>query len=98
MVVAANPDPITFYSSLGFKPIDLISGVLGDRPEPVAMFLPIGQVAAAVNKAKRRIFRASTSPNDGSLFGVRPPDTSRITPPPPPRSGGECGEYFSNCE
>ena len=54
MVVDANPDPITFYSSLGFKPIDLISGALGDRPEPVAMFLPVGQIAAAVKQAKGR--------------------------------------------
>ena len=33
----------------GLFPIDLVSGALGDRPEPVAMFLPIGQVAAAVS-------------------------------------------------
>lgn len=54
MVVDAKPDAITFYSSLGFKPIDLISGALGDRPEPVAMFLPVGQIAAAVKQAKGR--------------------------------------------
>lgn len=47
MVVDAKPDAITFYASLGFFPIDLISGALGDRPEPVAMLLPIGEVAAA---------------------------------------------------
>jgi len=55
MVVDAKPDAITFYSSLGFKPIELISGALGDRPEPIAMFLPIGQVAAAVKEAKGRV-------------------------------------------
>ncbi len=49
VVVDAKPDAVTFYSSLGFKPIELISGDLGDRPEPVAMFLPIGQIAAAAN-------------------------------------------------
>jgi GNAT superfamily N-acetyltransferase len=54
MVVDAKPDAITFYSSLGFFPIDLISGALGDRPEPVAMFLPIGQVAAAIKDAMSR--------------------------------------------
>ena len=48
VVVDAKPIAVTFYSSLGFQPIDLISGGLGDRPEPVAMFLPIGQIAAAV--------------------------------------------------
>lgn len=47
VVVDAKPEAVTFYSSLGFAPIDLISGALGDRPEPVAMFLPIGQIAAA---------------------------------------------------
>jgi hypothetical protein len=50
--VDAKPDAIAFYSSLGFKPIDLVSGALGDRPEPVAIFLPIGQIAAAVKEAR----------------------------------------------
>ena len=52
VVVDAKLDAVTFYSSLGFKPIDLISGALGDRPEPIAMFLPIGQIAVAA-KDKR---------------------------------------------
>lgn len=51
VVVDAKPDAVTFHSSMGFKPIDLISGALGDRPEPVAMFLPIGEIAAAVKEA-----------------------------------------------
>ena len=51
IVVDAKSDAVTFYSSLGFTPIDLISGALGDRPEPVAMFLPIGQIAAAAKDA-----------------------------------------------
>ncbi len=50
VVVDAKQDAISFYSSLGFRPIDLISGALGDRPEPVAMFLPIGQIAAAAKE------------------------------------------------
>lgn len=50
LVVDAKQDAISFYSSLGFKPIDLISGALGDRPEPIAMFLPIGQIAAAAKE------------------------------------------------
>lgn len=52
VVVDAKPDSVTFYSSLGFTPVDLISGALGDRPEPVAMFLPIGQIAAVVEGGK----------------------------------------------
>ena len=53
VVVDAKPDAVTFYSSLGFAPIGLIRGALGDRPEPVAMFLPIAQVAAAGGCAPR---------------------------------------------
>jgi len=52
VVVDAKPDAVTFYSSLGFQAIDLISGSLGDRPEPIAMFLPIGPIAAAVSSAR----------------------------------------------
>jgi len=50
VVVDAKPDAVAFYSSLGFTPIDLTSGALGDRPEPVVMFLPIGQIAAAARE------------------------------------------------
>lgn len=45
--IDAKPEAVAFYSNLGFKPTELISGTLGDRPEPVAMFLPAGQTAAA---------------------------------------------------
>ncbi len=51
VVVDAKPDAVAFYSGFGFKPVELVSGTLGDRPEPVAMFLPISQIAAAVNAA-----------------------------------------------
>jgi GNAT superfamily N-acetyltransferase len=51
VVVDAKPDAVTFYSPLGFEVIDLVSGALGDRPEPVAMFLPIGQIAVAAKEA-----------------------------------------------
>ena len=50
VLVDAKPDAVAFYSSLGFEPIDVISGNLGDRPEPIAMFLPMGAIAAAVEK------------------------------------------------
>jgi GNAT superfamily N-acetyltransferase len=52
VVVDAKSDAAAYYSSLGFKPIDLTSGALGDRPEPIAMFLPVGQIAAAAKAAK----------------------------------------------
>lgn len=51
VVVDAKPDAATFYSSLGFKPIELISGALGDRPEPIAMFLSTRRIATAITDA-----------------------------------------------
>nr|CAA6805273.1 MAG: Ribosomal protein S18 acetylase RimI [uncultured Thiotrichaceae bacterium] len=48
IVVDAKPDAIGFYRSLGFEALDLISGELGDRPEPTPMFLPIKVVAKLV--------------------------------------------------
>ena len=50
VVVDAKQDAIEFYSALGFQPIDLTRGSLGDRPEPIAMFLPIRQIAAAAKR------------------------------------------------
>ena len=47
VVVDAKMEAVYFYSELGFKAIGLVSGALGDRPEPIAMFLPIRQIAAA---------------------------------------------------
>ena len=50
VVVDAKPDAVDFYSGLGFKVIELVSGALGDRPEPVAMLLPIREIAVAVGE------------------------------------------------
>ncbi|MEO8921211.1 MAG: GNAT family N-acetyltransferase [Polyangiaceae bacterium] len=44
VVVDAKPDAVGFYQKLGFMPLDLVAGELGDRPAPVAMFLELGQV------------------------------------------------------
>jgi hypothetical protein len=52
--VDAKADAVAFYASLGFTQIDLISGALGDRPEPVAMFLPIDHIAAAAKDTSDR--------------------------------------------
>lgn len=54
VVVDAKPDAIAFYSALGFEAIELVSGALGDRPEPATMFLPIGQIAAAVKETRTK--------------------------------------------
>ena len=53
MIVDAKRDAVAFCSSLGFTPVDLTNGALGDRPEPVTMFLPIGQIATAVKQAPK---------------------------------------------
>ena len=47
VVVDAKPEATDFYVGLDFRPVQLISGSLGDRPEPIAMFLPIREIAAA---------------------------------------------------
>lgn len=50
VVVDAKPGTVAFYSALGFESIELLSGALGDRPEPVAMLLPIRQIEAAARR------------------------------------------------
>ncbi len=50
VVVDAKPDAVAFYSTLGFKTIELVSGALGDRPEPIAMLLPIQQIELAAGE------------------------------------------------
>ena len=52
VVVDAKPEAVAFYSRLGFETIELISGALGDRPEPIAMFLPIRQIETAVREVR----------------------------------------------
>ena len=47
VVVDAKPDAVAFYEKLGFLRLEVTSGELGDRPQPQAMFLEIGQVARA---------------------------------------------------
>jgi len=51
VVVDAKRQAVAFYPGMGFRPMQLISGALGDRPEPLAMFLPIGEIAAAAGRA-----------------------------------------------
>ncbi len=44
VVVDAKPEAVAFYERLGFIQLDSIAGHLGDRPQPLPMFLEIGQV------------------------------------------------------
>lgn len=41
VVVDAKPAAVPFYETLGFKALGLQAGELGDRPEPLPMFLEL---------------------------------------------------------
>jgi len=47
VLVDAKPEAVAFYEKLGFLPLEGVAGQLGDRPEPLPMFLELGQVRAA---------------------------------------------------
>ncbi len=44
VLVDAKPGAVAFYEKLGFVRLDVAAGQLGDRPEPIPMFLELGQV------------------------------------------------------
>jgi GNAT superfamily N-acetyltransferase len=48
LVVDAKPDAVSFYESLGFAELDATVGQLGDRPEPVPMFLALAVIPARI--------------------------------------------------
>lgn len=43
VVVDAKPEAVAFYEKLGFVPLAAVAGQLGDRPQPLPMFLELGQ-------------------------------------------------------
>ncbi len=47
VVVDAKQDAVSFYRGLGFIPLDVERGLLGARPQPLAMFVPIALIAKA---------------------------------------------------
>lgn len=47
VVVDAKPGAITFYQQFGFAPLEVVEGISPVRPQPTAMFLPIGEIATA---------------------------------------------------
>ena len=49
VVVDALPSRVSFYAELGFVELELTSGQSPIRPQPVAMFLPIAAVEAALS-------------------------------------------------
>jgi GNAT superfamily N-acetyltransferase len=44
VVVDAKPEAVAFYAKLGFIWLEVRAGQLGDRPEPLPMFLEIGAI------------------------------------------------------
>ncbi len=44
VVVDAKADAVGFYERLGFLPLDVQGGQLGERPEPLAMFVELGAI------------------------------------------------------
>ena len=54
VVVDAKRDAETFYSSLGFEPLDVIEGQIEEKPAPTPMFLPIREIEAAIKVAPTR--------------------------------------------
>jgi GNAT superfamily N-acetyltransferase len=44
IAVDAKPEAAAFYEKLGFVRLEAVAGELGDRPQPLAMFLELGQL------------------------------------------------------
>ena len=44
---SAKPHAISFYERYGFIRLESLEGILGDRPEPVPMFLSLGSISKA---------------------------------------------------
>ncbi len=49
IVVDAKPDSVDFYTRYGFEKIEVLQGVLADRPEPVLMFLPLSVISLSIS-------------------------------------------------
>jgi GNAT superfamily N-acetyltransferase len=51
VVVDAKRNAESFYSSLGFEPLEVIAGQIEEKPAPKPMFLPIREIEAAIKIA-----------------------------------------------
>jgi GNAT superfamily N-acetyltransferase len=54
VVVDAKPQAVTFYKRYGFTALEVVQGHLGDRPEPLPMFLEIGAIPAISDERSRK--------------------------------------------
>ena len=52
IVVDAKREAETFYASLGFEPLEVVAGLLEEKPAPKPMFIPIREIEAAIKIAK----------------------------------------------
>jgi GNAT superfamily N-acetyltransferase len=50
VVVDAKPQAVSFYKRYGFTALEVVQGHLGDRPEPLPMFLEIGAIPVAADE------------------------------------------------
>lgn len=50
VLVDTKPEAVAAYEKLGFLPLDATAGQLGDRPEPLPMFIELGQVPGATKR------------------------------------------------
>ena len=48
VVVDAKPGAIPFYWQFGFEPLEVVEGQSQVRPAAIAMFLPLREIAAAI--------------------------------------------------
>ncbi len=53
VVIDAKSEAIEFYRDMGFLELETICGTLGDRPEPVPMFLSIKRIADSIENAQQ---------------------------------------------
>jgi len=44
LVVDAKPQAVAYYQRYGFAPLEITEGGLGDRPQPVPLFLPVDAI------------------------------------------------------
>lgn len=44
VLVDAKPEAVGFYDKVGFTALEAVAGQLGDRPEPLAMFLELSAI------------------------------------------------------
>jgi hypothetical protein len=48
--VDAKPQAVSFYKRYGFTALEVVQGHLGDRPEPLPMFLEIGAIPVTTDE------------------------------------------------